>query len=644
MHSGNPAPGDLNAAPGPELAATLHTLNLPNATPTELIDAAVALNRLASWTQALQHKVLHEAAKPDRVTTRDEAIDMLAAHTAFNLEKLERNHPELLRTKIEEQCRRLTAIQLAPALTIASITAQIKVDAAHTIVTQLPATLTALTTGKIDSYRAALIAEGTATLSPTHKRTAENHLLATGTQLPPAKLRHLIDRIVINLDPHTAETLYEQASHNRTIGITPDKYGLAKFWALLPAQDAATAYHLINTLADHNYSHERTHTTTTSNVSDGADTPATPLRGIGEHRADAFSDLINHIADTGTINLLPFTTQTPPTPKPKTTTPTGETDSTTTDLQATGQQARTERETPRKKPTESGPAPNPTPAANLEPKPRPVSQTGTESNQRKKTRSTAPATPAPTPPAPTPATPIPAPSAPDPTPNPGTATPIWRPLRPPPSLQITLNLDTLAALANNPGHLDNYGYLPAGMSRAIAASAATITVLALNNCGTLLDLGRTVRYPTTTVDKFIKTRDHTCRYPGCNRKATKNDIDHQKPWTPTNDNGGPTCPCNLASLCRTHHLTKHRTTHTVQHQHDHTLNWTTPTGHTHTSHPHDWNTTLPNTLPLHAKSANAATDERGAEAEATIVGTKPVSEEQSTQHQLAKCEYDLPPF
>ncbi|MGD9619872.1 MAG: DUF222 domain-containing protein [Mycolicibacterium sp.] len=57
--------------------------------------------------------------------------------------------------------------------------------------------------------------------------------------------------------------------------------------------------------------------------------------------------------------------------------------------------------------------------------------------------------------------------------------------------------------------------------------------------------------PSTALQEFIRTRDLTCRFPGCDRPAVAADIDHTQPW-PT----GATHPSNLKIYCRLHHLIK----------------------------------------------------------------------------------------
>ncbi|WP_134738196.1 HNH endonuclease signature motif containing protein [Nocardioides sp. 503] len=46
--------------------------------------------------------------------------------------------------------------------------------------------------------------------------------------------------------------------------------------------------------------------------------------------------------------------------------------------------------------------------------------------------------------------------------------------------------------------------------------------------------------------------DHTCVFPWCTRPAVRCDVDHAIPFA----EGGPTCSCNTAPLCRGHHRLK----------------------------------------------------------------------------------------
>jgi hypothetical protein len=54
--------------------------------------------------------------------------------------------------------------------------------------------------------------------------------------------------------------------------------------------------------------------------------------------------------------------------------------------------------------------------------------------------------------------------------------------------------------------------------------------------------------PSKALADFVRCRDLTCRWPGCDRPAAQCDIDHTIPYA----NGGPTHASNLKCYCRTH--------------------------------------------------------------------------------------------
>jgi Domain of unknown function (DUF222) len=58
--------------------------------------------------------------------------------------------------------------------------------------------------------------------------------------------------------------------------------------------------------------------------------------------------------------------------------------------------------------------------------------------------------------------------------------------------------------------------------------------------------------PSKKLADFVRCRDLTCRWPGCDRPAFDCDIDHTVPYA----DGGPTHASNLKCYCRTHHLVK----------------------------------------------------------------------------------------
>lgn len=88
-------------------------------------------------------------------------------------------------------------------------------------------------------------------------------------------------------------------------------------------------------------------------------------------------------------------------------------------------------------------------------------------------------------------------------------------------------------------------------------------------------------HPSSALDRFVRSRDLTCRFPNCDRHAEVCDIDHTIPYP-----AGPTHPSNLKCLCRKHHLLKTFWTawRDVQLP-DGTVIWTSPTGQTYTTRP-----------------------------------------------------------
>jgi hypothetical protein len=67
----------------------------------------------------------------------------------------------------------------------------------------------------------------------------------------------------------------------------------------------------------------------------------------------------------------------------------------------------------------------------------------------------------------------------------------------------------------------------------------------------------TADYRPSAADRLeVELRDRTCVHPYCTRPARHCDCDHVVPFDPDNPERGPTCPCNLAPLCRHHHRLK----------------------------------------------------------------------------------------
>jgi hypothetical protein len=87
--------------------------------------------------------------------------------------------------------------------------------------------------------------------------------------------------------------------------------------------------------------------------------------------------------------------------------------------------------------------------------------------------------------------------------------------------------------------------------------------------------------PSTALADFVRCRDLTCRWPGCDRPALDCDLDHTIPYA----DGGPTHASNLKCYCRTHHVVKTFWGWRDQQLPDGTLILTSPAGHTYVTTP-----------------------------------------------------------
>jgi hypothetical protein len=135
---------------------------------------------------------------------------------------------------------------------------------------------------------------------------------------------------------------------------------------------------------------------------------------------------------------------------------------------------------------------------------------------------------------------------------------------------------TVEADGTAPGYLPGFGIQPAETVRNLAG-AATLKPLNLPD-----DSAAPGYRPPVALAEFIRWRDLTCRWPGCDAPIC--DIDHTVPYPM-----GSTHPSNLKLYCRVHHLVK--TFYCgpdgwVEHQSaDGTVTFTAPTGHRYTTHP-----------------------------------------------------------
>jgi hypothetical protein len=148
---------------------------------------------------------------------------------------------------------------------------------------------------------------------------------------------------------------------------------------------------------------------------------------------------------------------------------------------------------------------------------------------------------------------------------------------------VTVPALTLLRCSREPGVVEGYGPIDAQTARELTANAPTMhRLLTHPESGVLLSYGRTTYRIPEQLRTWLRVRDGTCRFPGCNRSAAACDVDHTDDW----NFGGATAQNNLALLCKGHHTLKHAAGWSVSQEADGsgTLTWVSPVGYTYVTH------------------------------------------------------------
>ncbi len=150
-------------------------------------------------------------------------------------------------------------------------------------------------------------------------------------------------------------------------------------------------------------------------------------------------------------------------------------------------------------------------------------------------------------------------------------------------ITVTIPVDSLAGLTDAPGVINGFGAIPAADARRLAAGDARWRhVLTCRTTGAVLDVGTLSYRPPAALDRHVRLRDGTCRFPGCAVPAAECDLDHLVPFPL-----GPTSAENLHALCRRHHGLKHEGGWRVEATPGSGLRWTSPQGASALSRPDD---------------------------------------------------------
>jgi hypothetical protein len=137
-------------------------------------------------------------------------------------------------------------------------------------------------------------------------------------------------------------------------------------------------------------------------------------------------------------------------------------------------------------------------------------------------------------------------------------------------------------LTSPSGQAIGHGCLPGtGALASLGTEPVTVTItpLARGSCDHQHE--EPGYQPSRALRHLIEARTPTCTAPGCRHPAARCDLDHTTPY----EQGGRTCECDLAPLCRHHHRCKQSEGWQLEQTAPGIMHWTTPAGRHYTTTP-----------------------------------------------------------
>ena len=464
----------LNRRAGIEVLAKLIEIKPADLPRTSRVDYLKALEKQASWLQAVTQEAIVAVAGAEA----SEAQDRFSG-----VDEVERE-------------------DVSSALRLSTATAQGRIDTARTLTQDLKNTAAALSAGEISGQHATVIARETGEairrgLSPEKLRELENSALTYAEFHTPAQVGFKLRHLIATFSPQEFELAAVEAVENRKVFLVPETAGMATLTAYLAAADAQIVMMAIEKVAK----------SARINL---------PGEKIDLLRADALvymaKEMLRLRSNSG-LNIVPM--EKPDTRNEK------------SDNQITADNG-SEHWAFGDSPAQAGYARkvNSSQGSQIS-----NDESFNIAHQDRHHRRLA-------------------------------------------TLNITLDLDTFLGLADNPGHLENYGAIPSSMARELSADAKWRRFITQPLTGELLDVGRDSYIPPQALVDFIRARDRTCRFPGCRQPGGRADIDHAQSW----ETGGETSRANLGLLCRRHHRMKTHEGWDLESFADGSCMWTSPDG------------------------------------------------------------------
>jgi hypothetical protein len=247
---------DMQSVPGPGLAAALDPLVCGDLTDYEVVDAIVAWDRMVSWATARQAELVSELAH---------RRSLVALH-------------EGQRTPRRDEVDEFAADELAVHLRLTRRAAESRLGLALAL-DRLPGTAAALRAGRIDPWRAMVIADSVGVLPDGAARAVEDRVLPRAGEQTSGQLRRSCARAVVRTDPQAADRRCQLAYRERAAVLTPLPDGMAELLVRLRADTAVAVWAVLDTAAR-------------QPSRAGAAGAAADDRSLDARRADALADLV----------------------------------------------------------------------------------------------------------------------------------------------------------------------------------------------------------------------------------------------------------------------------------------------------------------------------------------------------------------
>jgi hypothetical protein len=129
-----------------------------------------------------------------------------------------------------------------------------------------------------------------------------------------------------------------------------------------------------------------------------------------------------------------------------------------------------------------------------------------------------------------------------------------------PIVNLTVPIQTVMGIADEPGVLSGGTVVPASVARMIAQEpGSTWHRMLTDEAGRMEELSTRSYQPTGPIWREVVAGWATCYRTGCDVESTRADLDHREPWPI-----GRTTPSNLWPGCRTDHRVKHAPGFTIE--------------------------------------------------------------------------------